>query len=201
MSGPEPWRAAVVADLLLAAEVKVTLLDLWVLMRRDGTLSVSRDKIARRSNRSHRTVDYRLTAALKAGYLIRCSPGRRGSTAVYRAAIPGELARNDACALTGRVSAQHTRGLTPQVSAQAGCALRKESKWAGTQPQTQKRAESELRHPTPNPSPPGRAGTVARRPARPSTVSSSPTIFPSTPRANRQAKITPRAGFGGDLTR
>jgi hypothetical protein len=61
------------------------------LVRPDGTLSASREEMARRTGPPMRTLGYQLNRVIGDGWLIHDTVGGNGRRAVFRASIPQEL--------------------------------------------------------------------------------------------------------------
>lgn len=145
MSGPEGWRAAVVADPALPSSVKVFLLALATKMRRDGRVSVPRAEMARRLGRSERRITERVGVAVRAGYLAVASPGYRGHTAVYVATLPTVGKGDGNRPAIGRERGTPTSPLSEPERGTETVPPVFMTKWTQTQPQ--ERSESEELHP------------------------------------------------------
>ena len=83
------WHKEVSRTPLLQAITKVLLLDLYIDgMCSAGTVSVPRAEMARRMGVSTRRVDVRIADAIKVGFLLPLTAGRKNVTAVYMIGFP-----------------------------------------------------------------------------------------------------------------
>lgn len=210
MSGPEPWRSAVVASPTITDATRVLLLDMWITMRRDGRVSVPRAEIARRLGRSERRIDERVAAAVAAGYLAVASPGHRGHTAVYVATLPESATPVGRALRTGKGDPRGSRTQAEKARRSAapfGIAKGRPpwvapvfiDEWHETQPQ--ERSESEHTNGTGSPvavKRPAQQGDLADRPGHRLLAADLPRSPQIAPTSEDQHL---RAGFGGDLTR
>lgn len=87
----ERWRAEVMRSPHITDSTRVLLLVLHDDMREDGYVSVPREQLAARLDRTERKVSQRLADAVEARLLDRVVRGQKGRTAVYRALlrVPG----------------------------------------------------------------------------------------------------------------
>lgn len=81
------WRVEVIRSPHITDSTRVLLLVLADDMREDGYVSVPRDQLAERLDRTERKVSQRLADAVEARLLDRVVRGQKGRTAVYRAVL------------------------------------------------------------------------------------------------------------------
>jgi hypothetical protein len=84
------WLREVLRSPHITESIKVMLLSLGIEeMDSSGLVSVPREEIAARIGRAKARVSERVQVAVDAGFLVRVSAGKRGSTAVFAAALNG----------------------------------------------------------------------------------------------------------------
>jgi hypothetical protein len=110
----ERWREQVISSSRIHDATRVLLLVLADDMREDGYVTVPREVLARRLDRTERKVSARLAEAVDARLLDRVVRGQKGRTAVYRALlrVPGTGTLSD----DDRVTATSTLNRTTDTA-------------------------------------------------------------------------------------